>query len=161
MFFVYSFLLCVLDILTEEAKQISIYHIWLEAQHYAHLETLSITLWILAILGQRCIVSLLTLYVIITVYIKMECPWPKASKCTRAVLNLSWRLFFFFKAKEEIQYVSIFFFHFVCKHICSEAGWGQGWFSSCCPETINEFYFKKNWKPLECMRSFNLLYKMY
>lgn len=96
---------------------------------------------------------------------KMECPWPKASKCTRAVLNLSWRLFFFcffffFKAK-EIQYVFIFFFHFVYKHICSEAGWGQGWFSSCCPEPINEFYFKKNWKPLECMRSFNLQYKMH
>lgn len=110
----------------------------------------------------RDALSLCLLYiVIITVYIKMESPWPKASKCTGAVLNLSWRIFFYFKAKEEIQYVSVFFFHFVCKHICSEAGWGKGWFSNCCPETINEFYFKKNWKSLECVRSFNLLYKMY
>lgn len=39
--------------------------------------------------------------VIITVYIKMECPWPKASKFTRAVLNLSWRIFFFILKQEK------------------------------------------------------------
>lgn len=48
--------------LTEETKQISIYCIWLEAQNYTHLETLSITLWILATLGPSFTVSLLTLY---------------------------------------------------------------------------------------------------
>jgi hypothetical protein len=156
----YIFSLWILDILTEEAKQISTYWIWLEAQNYAHLETLSITLWILATLGLPVALSLCSIYVvIITVDIQMECPWPKASKFTSTVLNLSWKIWNFFQSKEEIQYNVLSFFHFVCKHICLWSWNREGWFSNSCPGTINESYFKKNWKPLECIRSFNLLHR--
>lgn len=113
MFSIYTFPLCVLDILTEEAKQISIHRIWLEAQNYAHLETLSITWWILATVGQSC-TSLCSLYiVIIIVYIKMECPWPNASKFTRAVLNLSWRIFFFFFLKQKKKFNMMLFSSYI------------------------------------------------
>lgn len=111
--------------------------------------------------GARRAVFLLTLYSYYHGVYKNGMPMTESiqtySSCTQFIL----KGLFFWKAKPGIQYDVVFFFHLVCKHICCGAGWGEGSSSNCCPGSINEFYFKKNWKPLECIRSFNLLYKMY
>lgn len=48
-----------------------------------------------------------------------------------------------------------------CLNVHLLGSWGKGWFSNSCLEAINEFDLEKNWKPVGCTTSSNLLLKIY
>lgn len=48
-----------------------------------------------------------------------------------------------------------------CLNVHLLGSWGKGWFSNSCLEAVNEFDLEKNWKPVGCTTSSNLLRKIY
>lgn len=74
-------------------------------------------------------------------------------------IHLKRTFFSHFQVKQNLIQHCLFLPFCLNAHLLGS--WEKGWFSNSCPEAINGFDLEKNWKPVGCTTSSNLLQKIY